>query len=778
MPNTSQLNEMIHSLKESNALLQGFLDHFPGPAFIRDSQSRYLHLNPCFCSVFEHDGTWLGRTVWEIYPEDFAARIVDEDKKALDRGYHVYEKKLGLGEGGESVFEVHLFRIDLDDREPLVGGIAVDITQWYEAKNALKESESRYRTVFQNTGTATVIVDADKTIMLANNGFERLSGFSSEEVCGKIKWTEFVHPEDLDMMVAYHAKRRSQKRDAPNEYDFRFIDRKGEVRYVHLMVDLIQGTDRSVCSLTDITDCKRMQKELNRSVAKLETLLRTMPDMMFVLSAQGKYIDFWAENEEALAFPASDILDKGIEDLPLSSEKKSEIMEIIGRTLRERTVQSVDYQFDLKTGTEYYEARLSPYSESQVIAVIRDITARRIAEKEKHELQLRVQRAQKLESMGVLAGGIAHDFNNILMAILGNVDIAMMSIPETNPARQSMNEIVKAASTAAELARQMLDYSGKRHCEVRPYNLNELVLDLRHMLEVSVSRNVILKLRLADDLPLVMADAAQISQILMNLTTNASEAIGDSSGVISITTGAMYCDEEYLTTTELCNEIQPGLYVYMEISDTGCGMDRKTRAQVFEPFFTTKYTGRGLGLSSVLGIVRGHSGAIKIYTETGEGSTFKVLFPAIDPDEKENREEYQENQSNNWKGAGAVLIADDEDTVLAVGRRMLEHMGFEPLTAENGKRAVELFEEHADEIVLCVLDLTMPHLSGDEVYREIRRIREDIPVIISSGFSRKEVMHRFAGKRLAGFLQKPYRTRELSDVIRDVLAVNETTESE
>lgn len=778
MPNSEQLNDIVQSLKESKALLQGFLDNFPGPAFIRDSKARYLQVNKCFCTVFGPEERWLGKTVWEIYPPDFAERIVNEDGKALENGYHVYEKKLGMGEFEESVFEIHSFRIDMEDREPLVGGIAVDITQWYESKKALKESESRYRAVFQNTGTATVIVDGRKTIELANRGFERLSGYSSEELCGNMTWTEFVHPEDTEMMAGYHEKRRSEKRDAPNEYDFRFINREGEVRDVHLMVDLISGTDRSVCSLSDITECRRMQSELNRNLEKLETLLKTMPDMMFVLSEEGKFIDFWVEDENVLAFPSSDILNRNIRDLPLSSDKKDEIMETIGRTLETGTVHSVEYQLELNSRTSYFEARLSPCGEGQVIAVIRDITARRNAERERHELELRIQQAQKLESMGVLAGGIAHDFNNILMAILGNVDIALMSIPETSPARQSMNEIVKAASTAAELARQMLDYSGKRQYEVRPYNLNELILDLRHMLEVSISKQAVLKLRLADELPPVMADAAQISQVLLNLTTNASEAIGDSSGVISVTTGAMNCDEEYLNTTELCNEIQPGLYVYMEVSDTGCGMDKQTRTQVFEPFFTTKYTGRGLGLSSVLGIVKGHSGAMKIYTEPGEGSAFKVLFPAIDPDDTEYGEIGSETQAEHWEGKGAVLIADDEDTVLAVGRRMLENMGFEALTAEDGKQAIELFEEHADEIVLCILDLTMPHLSGDEVYREIRRIRDDVPVIVSSGFSRKEVMHRFAGKHLAGFIQKPYRTRELFDIIRNVLAERISTDSE
>ncbi|OPL18390.1 MAG: hypothetical protein AVO35_05985 [Candidatus Aegiribacteria sp. MLS_C] len=758
----------IQSHRESEALLNSFLDNFPGPAFIRDSESRYLHVNRYFRERFGPAEKWVGRTPGELFSDDFASRMLLEDRKALEKGYHVFEKELGL-EGQRSDFEVHSFRIDRQEGGPLIGGIAVDITEWKMAKEALRKSEEHYRAVFQNTGSATLILDGDKTIRLVNRGFERLSGYSADEVCDRLKWPVFVADEDRERMERYHDERRREKGKAPNEYEFRFVDRNGKQRDVHLQVDLIPGTDMTVCSIVDISELKSVQARLRESVVKMETLLRTMPDMMFVLSGNGLYLDYWVDEESLLAIPADRIIGSSITELDITDEKKAEILGKIAITLETGTIQSVEYELDISSRHRFFEARLSPYGTDSVIAVARDITGRREAERRRLELEARIQHTQKLESLGVLAGGIAHDFNNILMTILGNADLAIMSLPESSQARGFLSEIVSAASAASDLARQMLAYSGRSDFVVSPLDINSLVLEMTHMLEVSISKKAVLKFRLAEELPRIMADSAQIRQIIMNLITNASEAIGDRSGYISITTGAMHCDREYMSTTELTDEVPEDMYVYLEVADTGCGMDQSVRSQLFEPFFTTKYTGRGLGLSSVLGIVRGHRGAIKVYTEPGEGTTFKVLLPVLSSEHDLPGGPEGSSDGRVWRGSGTILFADDEDTVLAIGRKMLENMGFSVITAEDGRKAVDLFRENSGIIDMVILDLTMPHLSGDEAYREMRRIRQDIPVIVSSGFSQKDVMHRFAGKRLHGFIQKPYRAEDLAAVIRKVL---------
>ncbi|MBS3821711.1 MAG: response regulator, partial [Phycisphaerae bacterium] len=378
-----------------------------------------------------------------------------------------------------------------------------------------------------------------------------------------------------------------------------------------------------------------------------------------------------------------------------------------------------------------------------------------------------IQHAQKLESLGVLAGGIAHDFNNLLVGILGNADLALTELSPVSPARESVQQIEISARRAADLCRQMLAYSGKGRFVIEPIDLSEVVEEMGHMLTVAISKNVVLKYNLPDDLPAVMADATQIRQVVMNLITNASEAIGDRSGVISVSTNAMECTQECLDEAYAAEDLSPGMYVALEVSDTGCGMDAETLAKLFDPFYTTKFTGRGLGLAAVLGIIRGHGGAIKVDGEPGRGSTFTVLLPASA--ESAVCRPAQNDADDAWQGKGTILLADDEETIRAVGKRMLEHLGFDVLTATDGRQALDILDEHRRRITAVILDLTMPRLSGEEAFRELRQRKIDVPAIMSSGYNEQEVAERFLGKGMAGFIHKPYQIHQLQAVLRDVI---------
>jgi len=253
----------------------------------------------------------------------------------------------------------------------------------------------------------------------------------------------------------------------------------------------------------------------------------------------------------------------------------------------------------------------------------------------------------------------------------------------------------------------------------------------------------------------------------MNLILNAAEAIGDRSGVVSIATGKIYADEQYLQGAYLTEELPAGQYVFIEVSDTGCGMDAQTMARIFDPFFTTKFTGRGLGLAAVLGIVRSHRGTINVYSEVGRGSTFKILLPAVRTTQEQAAA--PESAAPAWRGSGTVLVVDDEPTVRVVAKRILEQQGFEVLAAKDGQEGVDMFAEHAERIALVLLDMTMPKLSGDEAYREIHRIRKEVPVVLSSGYNEQDATERFAGKGLAAFLQKPYSPTDLLETVYHIL---------
>jgi len=400
-------------------------------------------------------------------------------------------------------------------------------------------------------------------------------------------------------------------------------------------------------------------------------------------------------------------------------------------------------------------------------AVMMNIIERRVADEHRLTLETQIQQAQKLESLGVLAGGIAHDFNNLLVGILGNASLARVVLAPEAPARRYVRDIEVAAQRAAELVSQMLAYSGKGRFLVERIDLKSIVEEISHLLEVSISKKAVLKYEFGENVPTINADATQVRQVVMNLITNASEALGDRSGIISVVTGAMECDCDYLSETYLDDDLAAGVYSYVEVSDTGVGLTDKVRARMFDPFFTTKFAGRGLGLAAVLGIIRAHRGAIKVYSEPNKGTTIKALFPAAGGADKPLAPPQAEDV--DWRGEGKILLVDDEETVRAVGRRMLEWLGFEVVTAADGNDALRVFSDGPDDIVCVVLDLMMPHLDGEQCFRELRRLRKDVTVILSSGYNEQEMRARFAGKGLAGFIQKPYQLAELAGKLRAAL---------
>ncbi|MDD2237507.1 MAG: response regulator, partial [Kiritimatiellae bacterium] len=406
------------------------------------------------------------------------------------------------------------------------------------------------------------------------------------------------------------------------------------------------------------------------------------------------------------------------------------------------------------------------------LAFALDISDRKAAEEARLVMERQVQHTQKLESLGVLAGGIAHDFNNLLTAILGHTELALDALSPMAPGRENLHEIEKVTCRAAELAKQMLAYSGKGRFVIEPIDLGILIEQMGHLLEVAISKRVDVKYRLAPDLPLFQGDSTQVRQIIMNLITNASEAIGDHEGMIALSTGSMYCERAFLDEavqalhTSNDDQLPEGTYVYFEVKDSGTGMNSTTMAKIFDPFFTTKFTGRGLGMSAVLGIIRGHRGFIRIHSEVGRGSTLGVYFPAGCLSGGAAVAVGATPSASDWRGEGLVLLADDEEYVRDVGRQMLERMGFAVLPATDGREAVELYEKRGSEISCVLLDLTMPRLSGYEAFCALRRINPNVPVFLASGYSEQTVVDRFAGKGLDGFIQKPFSF----SVLRDKLA--------
>jgi two-component system cell cycle sensor histidine kinase/response regulator CckA len=390
--------------------------------------------------------------------------------------------------------------------------------------------------------------------------------------------------------------------------------------------------------------------------------------------------------------------------------------------------------------------------------------ARDISERKALERQL--LQTQKLESLGVLAGGVAHDFNNLLTGILGNASLVADSLPPSNPNHRILEECVKAAERAAHLTRQLLAYAGKGQFVIEAVNLSSLVKEISTLVNTSIPRKVQVRLELQPDLPAIEADTGQLQQVIMNLVINAAEAIGDNVGLVVVTTGEQEVNESYSATVWANAELRPGRYVTLEVHDSGSGMDEATLQRIFDPFFTTKFTGRGLGLAAVSGIMRAHKGAMKVYSVPGKGTTFKLLFPVADVVMTSPRHTTLPSVA---KGSGTILVVDDEQIVRDTARNTLERYGYRILIAKDGREAVELFREVQEEIALVLLDLTMPYMNGEEVLRELQSIRPRVRVLLSSGFNEVEAVRRFTGKGLAGFIQKPYTSMALAEKIKHVL---------
>jgi two-component system cell cycle sensor histidine kinase/response regulator CckA len=526
--------------------------------------------------------------------------------------------------------------------------------------------------------------------------------------------------------------------------------------------------------LYDVTEQKRAEQQMLERDARLDGLVSSAMDAIVSLDEEQRIVLFNPAAEKMFQIAAAQALGSDFTELIAPQHRgqhKEQVIEFTQSGLSSRRIGMLgDLSGRRSTGEEFpLEASISQSHAQKkrlITLILRDASERRRAEDERLKFLSQIQQTQKLESLGVLAGGIAHDFNNLLMAVLGHADLALDALPASSEARDDLAEIRRAAQRATELCKQMLAYSGKGRFVIQPVEMQKVVEEMLHMLRVSISKNAILKLNFAPNLPSVDADASQLRQVVMNLVVNASEAIGERSGVITLSTGAMDCDRQYLSESWLDEQLPEGMYVFIEVADTGAGMDPETRSRIFDPFFTTKFTGRGLGLAAVLGIVRGHRGAIKVYSELGKGTTFKVLLPVS------QRAEVREQTSavrGIYEGKGTVLLVDDDESVRAVGRKMLERIGFSVVTAADGSEAIARFRERADDIICAIVDLTMPHVDGAETFRELRRMRPGVRVILSSGYNEQDVTQRFVGKGLAGFIQKPYQLNTLVAVLKEVL---------
>jgi PAS domain S-box-containing protein len=660
-------------------------------------------------------------------------------------------------------------------------GTHLDITERKRAEVALRDSEERLRLALQAANQGLYDLNIQTGEAKVSPEYATMLGYDPGEFQEtNARWIERLHADDREQVAAtYQAYVRG---DIPNyEVEFRQRTQSGDWKWILSLGKVVAWDEdgkplRMLGTHTDITERKQAEAALRES----EKRLREAQEMA--------HLGFWYWNVKTGDVTWSDEvyrifqldpkeftphIDSILELSPWPGDHERD-QELIRKAMESHEKGTYEQRFLLpdKSIGYYYSTFQGKYDDGGnlifIVGTVLDITARKRAEEERARLEDQMREVQKLESLGVLAGGIAHDFNNLLMAILGNADLALLSLSPASPAHPKLEQIVRASQRAADLCGQMLAYSGKGRFVVGRYDLPEIVQEMAQILKVSVSKKVALRYFFAADLPAVEVDATQMRQVIMNLITNASEALGDQSGFISVSTGVMDCDRAYLAESYLDDKLPEGKYVYLEVADTGSGIDEETRRRIFDPFFTTKFTGRGLGLAAVLGIVRGHQGAIKVYSEVGQGTTFKILLPAREWAPGDRGPSAAQSVPPLSRG-GTILLVDDDPEVRDVGSQMLERLGFKVLTAAHGREGLKVFQEYGGGIDCVILDLTMPEMGGEEVFRELRRLRSNVRVILSSGYNEQEVTQRFAGKGLAGFIQKPYRVANLQEVLNRIL---------
>ncbi len=515
----------------------------------------------------------------------------------------------------------------------------------------------------------------------------------------------------------------------------------------------------------DVTERRRAQQD----AAYLASIVESSDDAIIGKSPDG-IIQTWNAGAERLyGYRAEEVVGHPMVEL-LPPERQHEESDILERLRQGKRVVHFETVRLRKDGSLVdVSLTISPIRDKAGQIVGASHMARDITEQKRTAEQIR--QTQKLESLGVLAGGIAHDFNNLLTGILGNASIALDDLPPDAPAKESIDAVIAASERAAQLARQMLAYSGKGRFVLEHIDISERVRDILPLIKAAIPSTVELRLNLDERLPLIEADAAQMQQLIMNVIINGAEAIPEGkAGSLTVTTRRKEVDAEYVRSHKGVgtDDLTPGPYVQFEVSDTGSGMDEATLNRIFDPFFTTKFTGRGLGLAAVLGIVRGHRGSVEVSSTLGRGTVFCFLFPVAEA-AKESKPRPTEARVPVHRGEGLILVVDDEQVVRGMAKQALERYGYTVEVAEDGARGLDAFERDRDRIRCVVLDLTMPVMSGEETLGRMKALSPEVPIILSSGFNEMQAVKRFEGKGLAGFLQKPYRAAALVEKISAVL---------
>ncbi len=653
-----------------------------------------------------------------------------------------------------AAFTTELVRNDGGDIEHIVVTIR-DVTEEAKSRRALHESDDQFRLAVEAAELGTWFSGPGEGEVTWSERCKAIFGLKPDARITRSEFVSRIHPDDRDAVEA--AIRDTLETGHPYNAEFRVVWPDGSVHWVQSWGrrttypdgprPFMQGV------VVSIDDRKAVEHRKQDVASTLRAIIDSSPMAIVTTDHAGRVVIWNPSAERMLGFAAADVVGK-----------------------------PTPFTFDQETGAATLDCAL-PRADGQLVEVLCSFAPMRSDEgaltghllmfsdiTERKRVQTQLEHVQRLESLGVLAGGVAHDFNNLLTGIIGNASLATYTLEPEHAAQPMLKDVLRAGERAAALTKQLLAYAGKGRFLATLIDLNGIARDAVAAARTSIENpRVTLTLDLAPDLPKVEADPGQMHQVLLSLVSNGIEAIvPEDSGTVEVRTRVERLTQSGSRGWEAGAFLESGHYVVVDVIDTGIGIDADTRTRIFEPFFSTKFTGRGLGLSAVLGIVRQHNGAIALNSSPGSGTRFSVYLPVASG---QLGEEPPIGDAEKALDAGLILVVDDEQTVRETLRRALEHWNYSAILAEHGQIALEVFPAIAAQVHAVILDLTMPVMGGEETLRHLRKIRPDVPVILTSGYSQAEAMRRMEGKGVSAFLQKPFTVDQVVGKLRNLLGV-------